>query len=113
MYALIYQSSEEEDSCTKRKHTNWKMLTVLIHHTHKVVLNVYLIMKLIEHKLCFFKVINANKLSVCFSDEDDVSRQSEQDEKQKGEWRSLVSKPHERDCEQEKNKYNINEKWKD
>ena len=92
MYALIYQSSENRKTPAEwEEYTNWKMLTVLIHHTHKVVLNVYLIMKLIEHKLCFFKVINANKLSVCFSDEDDVSRQSEQDEKQKGEWRSLVS----------------------
>ena len=84
MYALIYQSSKQGRPLQKETSTYYKMLTVLIHHTHKVVLNVYLIMKLIEHRLCFFKVIHANKLSVCFSDDDNVSRQSDTRRKTKG-----------------------------
>ena len=38
----------------------------------------------ISESIMFFKVIHANKLSVCFSDDDNVSRQSETRRKTKG-----------------------------
>ena len=61
-----------------------EMLTVLIHHTHKVVLNVYLIMKLIEHKLYFLRLYTQTNFQYFFMMMMFLDK-VKQDEKQKGE----------------------------